>query len=688
MAAHAGMAFGTHIVFTYGPLGFLQVLQLNYQGTSDLSFLFLFVLSTSVCGALVWSLRRTVPLPLAIVVAYVVAALTFNTAVNVEYVIGLVLIICVAILNRAIESPAPFWIWIGLGGILSISALLKVGLGPGNAVLLIITVACLPSGRWRAVEGVAIGATGTFCVSWFGTGNGLSNIVPFAKGSASTISGYSSAMSIEVPDRLYTYPLAAVVGVIVALFVLANGSPSRRSALGKMMLALVAIWLVFKEGFVRHDTHDLIFFALAPLLLVAFLPKRRPWVLVPGVLALTALFLFVGRGQAPLRRQPIAAVGNFASETATLISPGRSAAVIERSRQSLRSGYGIPNGMVHMMAGQTVDISPWEQNVAWTYPQIHFDPLPVIQDYSAYTPSLDQLDTNYLASSDAPRFILRLPEASVDGRNPAFEPPAAQLSIECRYRQVAGSATWQLLERGSNRCGPLRTLRDVMTGFGRWFAVPTAPAGDSVIARFQLSQGWLSGLESIVFKPASVYVQYNGNRNLSWRFIAATASDPHVLRAASTLGYYTGFLPITLSTLRFSVAGGYPTTSGVKVSFYQVRVAPASGSNGEVLPPFTTEVRRPAAGAHLSGTQLLDAVAQDGSSAINSLKVTKVQFYLMSPSRQEILIGTGGQSLYGWIALWNTATVASGTYVLHSVAFDSAGRRSQSQSVTVSVTRS
>ena len=42
-------------------------------------------------------------------------------------------------------------------------------------------------------------------------------------------------------------------------------------------------------------------------------------------------------------------------------------------------------------------------------------------------------------------------------------------------------------------------------------------------------------------------------------------------------------------------------------------------------------------------------------------------------------------TLFGWVALWNTATVANGTYTLQSVAYDASGRSSQSKSITVTV---
>jgi hypothetical protein len=682
MAAHTGMQFGTRIVFTYGPLGFLVNQQLNYPWTEALSFLFYLALSTAVFGTLVWSLRRVVPLIVAVAVSYVVGFGPPRVLGTItEYGLALVLVVCVAVLNRADDDPAPGWLWMGLGGGLVVFSLVKVSLGVAIAAAVLATVACLPGGRWRALGALVIGAIPTFCVSWFGTGNGFGNMIAFVRSSAAIISGYAPAMSLEESSRSYAYPLAAIAVLIIGGFAVAHGRGlPRRSNIGIGLVTTVIVWTLLREGFVRHDEHDLIFFAAAPLVLVAFAPRRWPWALVPGVLVLTGIFFVAAGGLDPLVPRPYAAVRDFFDQAAVLASPGRTATVIEQSRQSLHATYALPDRMVATMRNRTVDVSPLEQTVAWAYPQIRFDPLPVIQDYSAYTPSLDRLDTTYLASSGAPRFILVQPGLSIDGRNPAFEPPATQLAIECRYHQVVGNTSWQLLERGPDRCGPLRYLGEVATGFRHWVSVPTAPAGDAIVARFQLSQGWLTSLEATVFKPPSVTIWYDSHQQKSeFRFVTGTASDAHVLSVASTQGYYKGFIPVSPSRLRFSIPGGQKTATGVKVSFYRVHVAPVAGGNGQVLPPLSTAMRTPASGTHVSGTAVLVAAATD------YFRVTKVEFYLTGPSQHQVLIGTGGRTIYGWIAPWNTTKVANGIYTLQSVAYDTAGRSSRSDSITVTV---
>ncbi len=48
------------------------------------------------------------------------------------------------------------------------------------------------------------------------------------------------------------------------------------------------------------------------------------------------------------------------------------------------------------------------------------------------------------------------------------------------------------------------------------------------------------------------------------------------------------------------------------------------------------------------------------------------------------MIATANQTLVGWLAKWNTTTVANGDYSLRSIAYD-AGGSSQSAPITVTV---
>jgi hypothetical protein len=126
----------------------------------------------------------------------------------------------------------------------------------------------------------------------------------------------------------------------------------------------------------------------------------------------------------------------------------------------------------------------------------------------------------------------------------------------------------------------------------------------------------------------------------------------------------------------FRAALGSPKVSAGQFSLW------ADWPDSPTRPIYTnlsTSVRRPAAGARLSGTAVLDAEATD------YFRVTKVEFLLTDESHHSTIIAIASPSIVGWIAEWKTATVTNGTYTLHSVAFDGTGTSDQSTGVTITI---
>jgi hypothetical protein len=91
------------------------------------------------------------------------------------------------------------------------------------------------------------------------------------------------------------------------------------------------------------------------------------------------------------------------------------------------------------------------------------------------------------------------------------------------------------------------------------------------------------------------------------------------------------------------------------------------------------QVLIPSAGATESGSAILDAEASDTPG------VTEVVFELSGASLSNQVVATGTSTIYGWLASWNTTTVANGAYSLVSVATDADGNTDTSTPVSVSV---
>jgi hypothetical protein len=99
----------------------------------------------------------------------------------------------------------------------------------------------------------------------------------------------------------------------------------------------------------------------------------------------------------------------------------------------------------------------------------------------------------------------------------------------------------------------------------------------------------------------------------------------------------------------------------------------------QVFAKLTTRVVHPVAGATLSGTTVLDAIATDDE------RVTKVAFLVTNSMQQVSMIIFARATWYGWITELDTKRLPNGSYRLQSVAQDATGRNSHSEGTPVTI---
>jgi Bacterial Ig domain len=104
---------------------------------------------------------------------------------------------------------------------------------------------------------------------------------------------------------------------------------------------------------------------------------------------------------------------------------------------------------------------------------------------------------------------------------------------------------------------------------------------------------------------------------------------------------------------------------GLALAFLSVMLmagpAGAAPTSSPATAPPSPKVVIPSNGTTVSGTQ----VALDASA---SGDVTEVQFALTGGTLSGSVVATAVPSAYGWVAEWDSTTVADGTYILESIA--------------------
>jgi hypothetical protein len=398
--------------------------------------------------------------------------------------------------------------------------------------------------------------------------------------------GYSQAMGVQSVSRLYLVgELVILVLLVAAAGMAATGRRARVAAAG---LTAVAAFSVYKEAAVRADLgHTAVFFGTAALLLVGLSYSRRRWLVLLGVAAITLINVQVNRESrlSASAYNPVHSVRQLGRQVQLLFDPQRRANLARFSLLVMTQQYALTPAILTLLRGKTVAVEPWEAAVAWTY-RLRWHPLPVLQDYSAYTADLDRLDADALRSATAPQRILRenpplvdsrVGATTIDGRFAGWDPPETYISMLCNYVPLVTVSRWQVLGKVPGRCGPPRLIASVHAGNASKISVPAPAAGTVVYGK--IDGAGVRDLESIQALLYRARIRYAVvNRIQRYRLVPGTAGDGLLMRAAPGIDYPAPFaLSPHARTIKIEGTSGEP-----RIDFYSMSVRATEPSPAHV----------------------------------------------------------------------------------------------------------
>jgi hypothetical protein len=578
MAVHQGLRFGKEVVFTYGPLGFLNSRIVFFGGLSVLSFLYASALYLLFCVGLVWALRRALPFVVAVVVAFVAVAWLPMPLLEVGLLTAV--FACFWLLERE-RSGRELWAFVLAAAIFAApAALIKLSTGPLIAVIFLVALVGARAGG-RRVAAYVIVFLALVLALWLATGQRLGDVPAFVGHTIEISSGYSSAMlrSTTVAPWKVTAAVVAAIGSGLALVAAAWlwGGRDRATRWAGTVIAALVSFAIYKEGVVRIDAgHLTVLFANAAVVWIAVgLGGRHRMLMLAGAAIVFAISLPVRPAGVAANFDPVANVRDAVENARTLLSPGRRDTLIAFGHAAMKAEYGLaPQGLA-AVRGHTVAIEPWEVGAAWAY-GLDWRPLPVFQNYSAYTPQLDRLNAAAVEDPAGPERLLRhnplvvqpeFPTADLDDRFGGWDPPEQARAVLCNFAPLWEDERWQVLGRVEDRCGAERKLGSVSAAAGEAVDVPTPGPGEVVFAR--IHGGGVAGLErvqTLLFHAASRHAVVNGE--MRYRLVPETAGDGLLLRAAPGVVRPGPFDPVPeASTL--AVEGG---AERIAYDFYAVRI--------------------------------------------------------------------------------------------------------------------
>ncbi len=581
------LQWGKSILFTYGPLGFLE----NPYFYSDHLLWGMAALAQLVswiaCGlAFFLILPRLLPtsrgfsyIVIPAIMAWVVGASLLDLASRLAFV-GLLLLVL-----SLTERGAVFLSLFFSGFLLALGSLIK-----STSLMIALAVVCLypllwwyiGTKIWRRISLIPLlSFVIAFLGLWIAAGQTMGDIPGYLRGTWAIARGYTPAMSLSgyLPQTIVA--VAILLFFIATVIVVAIKGDKPRLA-QSIVLAVMMFW-AWKEGFTRHDLaffggHALTFFSTALLISVVILALLLRKSYVIALINLSAMYLlaliFPMLGTLPSNyvvshkslwpsihllgwpsSSSVNEVMNYRNFVSLLTSKRQRSVLAHKQQNALRqeiSSYASIQGTV---GHKSVNIIPWDLMAVQGF-HLRLLASPVIQSYSVYTPYLDHLNAEQIwdgASADDIIYKFQ----TIDWRYPIFDEPATFRAILNCYRTRYAKGPLTVLSRvACARPGLVLTAR-TKTRFHQWLKVPSNATYTDLGIRTTL----VGGLMDILYKPDHVYILFklaDGSVRGPFRFIYPTGNDGLFTR------YYLGSA-ISLGRLFVGDTSGLQRISAIKL---------------------------------------------------------------------------------------------------------------------------
>ena len=417
-AIQKNFIFGKDYVFTYGALGFLGTR--NALGFNPRYFVIfdLFIIS-NLAYILFFAIRRYCNLQ-TFVLCFLIAYTVASGSMYVDQIVFILLLISIFWLSYSLKLSRVWSLTIPV----IITCLLFyikvnisfVSLAIFYSYLIYFFIVDKRNYTAKALFGISVP-----CLIFLLSFPLNTDLIGYIRGGLSLIDGYNDAMSLKLNEYFNFLIYAFVMFVGFFIFFL---SKNIKNNLILLLTGLIFSFVLYKQGFVRSDLHITVFFAIFPglcgILLIFYERISRLQILVVMGICVLGLGAGLYLGMYPSVKDRINYLNDIKSP------PDLS----ERYEKSF-SRFDIPAEVLHTIGEKTVDIIPW--NIDYIYfNSLNYDPRPVVQSYSAYTPYLINLNKQKYESDSAPEFVI-FSNQSIDGRYGFFDDQEAKLDLIKNY---------------------------------------------------------------------------------------------------------------------------------------------------------------------------------------------------------------------------------------------------------------
>lgn len=524
-AAQQGWRWGHDVVFTFGPLGYLQPDLPSLGGFVSERVLY-GLLHATFSAHLCW--RCGITLPPLLRVAFWVWLLPYPPSdVLLCGMAGCVLA------SRSQESSRSAWVeTVAIVSFVALLAMVKfTNFMAALAVVGLVTTYAAIQKRSQKVVVLPVFTGGAMLILWLASGQSLMDAPAYFRYSWQIAKGFNT-MSYAPTGTILVWCLG-IAGLLVLLTVMALWNACRRGMAHACPALLVAAcaFVSWKHGLTRADSHVIQFLATAfpyACLLFGVMPlaNLRQWALAAPLLVMVLGFPatanVIGGGSVPwqaLGTSLVQAVPKFLAAVAgRLTLPTADDLSAEK-----RENWSL-EGIRDDVGTRTVDVINFQQGYVFIN-QLNYRPRPVFQSYSSYTPTLQALNLDHYQSEARPDLVLFQME-SVDNRLVWLDDAPLMMDLATSWSPRFREKGFLLLEKQEGVTG---TWKEVVSDNVRWgknVKLPVAEKPTLRALRVEARRSLRGRLKQFLYQgaQATLIVKTSDDAKVTRNFVPEMAS--------------------------------------------------------------------------------------------------------------------------------------------------------------------
>ncbi len=536
--AKDGLKFGSDVVFTYGPLGFLAntinigdnliigiffwliiyiinlfllytiIFKDNYLPQGNFNLIMFYIFFSWLNNFLSW-------LPEYYILSIVIISLSlswFSNENSKKYIFFT--ITCILTLMLLFFKFSCALMSLSLITLFLISLFLKNGFIEKKIVLLSALIPIL------------------FCIAYLIYNPSISGLINYIISAWEISSGYNTAMSVSAGDKWLVSAFIIFFGYIVIMFIFYFADKKR---FFYMILFCGVLFFNFKHGFVRADGHVRIFFCgfiIFISIITLFIDFKIIWLYLHKkskliMLSITCLFIITWLPAYYIDFSPSKLFNMYNNKFNFLINFATDMQVGVNQEENK-----LPLKVIETVKQDTITFYPWDISYS-AYNDINFVPFPTLQTYTAYTSYLDNLNAEFLNSEKKPEFIF-LQKKAIDNRLPFIEVPKMWESIYNNYSAEIIEDDYLLLKKSDEIHSNSKRVVSSYS-FQKSESLPIPQSENIILMSIDMELSFIGKITKFLFKipEVSMKLSYSDGSEVSGRVLPEVLETPIIINKYS-----------------------------------------------------------------------------------------------------------------------------------------------------------